>query len=292
MRITNHYSLPDAIVSAMESMEGDYSRGSSDITVTQLIDPPQIKQLLDKHGDELSEDCSDRLWALMGTAMHNILERAERVALVENRLYMNVNGWKLGGKYDRMCVSGGLLQDYKFSSVWEYIYGLKPERIAQLNILAELAIRDGYDITGLEVVMLFRDWRPGDAERKPDYPQSQIAAINVPLWPQEKRIAYIEERVRLHQKAASGDFIPCTDEERWSEGNKFAVMKKGRKSALKLAESEAAAHQWMMEKGISDADGIHHLEFRPGRYRRCEGYCSVSSVCPQWRVDCETSNNQ
>ena len=198
---------------------------------------------------------------------------------------MEVDGWKVSGKYDRMLAEKGVLQDYKFSSVWEYIHGLKPERIAQLNCLAELAVSNGYGVTKLQVVMMFRDWSATKAKNDHTYPQSQVALIDVPFWKQEKRQAYIAERVRLHKAADNGETIHCTDEERWANGHKWAVMKKGRKSALKVADSEIAAQNWMMEKGISDCDNVHYIEFRKGKYNRCEGYCPVSEFCQQFKHD-------
>lgn len=287
MKVTNNHGLPDAIVSAIQSLQNDYDKGESTITVTQLIDPPQIVALKKQYDDQLTEDASDMLWSLMGSAMHLILERAETSALVEERLYMEVNGWTLGGKYDRLHVENKTLQDYKFSSVWEFIFGLKPERVAQLNILAELARRNGYQIDKLEVVMLFRDWRPNDAKHKDGYPQSQIARINVPVWTSQQCMDYINERVAIHQKAAAGDVPHCTDEERWANGSKWAVMKKGRKTALRVCDSEEQARSWMLDKGVAENDGVHYIEFRQGEYIRCNRYCPVASVCPQWAHDKE-----
>ena len=277
MKLTNNTGLPDAIYQAAMKQQSDYvtGKGDGDISATTLIAPPQIDALVREHGDALSEDVEQRLWAIMGTAMHNILEAAETVAKVEERLYGEFAGWKVSGKYDRLIVDAGTLQDYKFASVWEAIHGVKPERIAQLNVLAELAIRNGYDIKALEVVMLFRDYSKTKAQTQKDYPQQQIARIKVPLWSQDKRVAYIEERVKLHQAARSGTRIHCTDEERWVNGQKWAVMKKGRKSAVKLHDSEEDAY-WH-----ANSESNLSVEYRPGVNVRCEEYCNVAQFCPQ-----------
>jgi len=52
----------------------DTHRVGGDISVTQLIDGPRIRILKGKHDYE--SDVVDNLYALMGTALHNILERA------------------------------------------------------------------------------------------------------------------------------------------------------------------------------------------------------------------------
>ena len=41
----------------------------SDISVTQLIDSPQILSLRKENRDKISEDVSDRVWAVWGSAV-------------------------------------------------------------------------------------------------------------------------------------------------------------------------------------------------------------------------------
>ena len=58
-----------------------YSRGKADISVTELINPPQIAVLKRVHRNDIEEDLVDRFWALMGTNIHKILEDAADAAL-------------------------------------------------------------------------------------------------------------------------------------------------------------------------------------------------------------------
>lgn len=69
--ITNKFGLPQTIVDACKH---DTHRVSGDISVTQLIDAPQVRILKRKHDYET--DASEMLYAMMGTALHHILERA------------------------------------------------------------------------------------------------------------------------------------------------------------------------------------------------------------------------
>ena len=159
--------------------------------------------------------------------------------------------------------------------MWEYIYGLKPERIAQLNILVELCHQNGYDnVRNAEVVMIFRDWSKTKAKHDSQYPQHQVARLNVEVWPQEKRMAYIRERVMLHQM----DEPPiCTQEERWQDDDVFAVMKNGNKRAAKLCKSRMEAEVW-----IADRHGFTIVE-RPSVAKRCEDYCGVKQWCKLYK---------
>jgi hypothetical protein len=63
----------------------------------------------------------------------------------------------------------------------------------------------------------------------------------------------------------------CTDEERWTTPQKFALMKNGAKRATKLFDIKPETVE----------DG-YFIEHRPAVYRRCEDYCSVSKFCPIW----------
>ncbi len=206
MKLTNKYGLPTAIANAVKGFQDDYTNShtkKSDISVTGLLAPPQQKALTSQHETELTEDVSDRIWALMGQSIHSLLEKAETKASVEDRLYGTYDGWIVSGQYDRMTCSEKTLQDYKFCSVWEVIYGLKEDRIAQLNILAQLAIDNGHDVTHLEVVAIFRDWQKKKAKNDRSYPQSQVKRIKVPLWDEQKRLEYISERIDLHRRVVA-----------------------------------------------------------------------------------------
>lgn len=261
--LTNRYNLPAPLVRAIRN--DPYDGGDGQISVTRLLQPPQITKL--SKGREIVEDASDRIWALLGQAVHTILERAntgEAGVVVEKRIYREILGWRVSGKFD--VWEEGILSDYKITSV--YARGGKIEWENQLNLLNALCHWHGITIERLQVVAIFRDWRPKEA-MKEGYPQSQVAVIPVALWPKERAEAYLEERVRLHQQ---DEVPPCTDEERWHQPDKWALMKKGGKRAVKLFD--------LKPEIILTKD--QYWEHRPGSYPRCESYCPASKFCPQW----------
>jgi hypothetical protein len=124
------------------------------------------------------------------------------------------------------------------------------------------------------------------AELKPDYPQSQIAVVDIPVWTLEEQEAFIEGRVLLHQAAQkavdSGEpLVYCTDEERWVRGETWALMKEGRKSAVKLYDNEAEANEACTQSGSG-----HYIDHRRGSAVRCSGnFCLVSNFCRQWQEE-------
>ena len=143
--------------------------------------------------------------------------------------------------------------------------------------------KNGVEVRKLQVVNLIRDWSKHQVKKSKDYPECQVSVQNVPLWPEEKTMKYIYGRVKLHQNAEdtlSDDLPKCTPEERWERPIKYAVMKIGRKSALRLLESQKDADKYIEDKNLDDK---HYIDVRQGESVRCESYCNVSPFCNQYQ---------
>jgi hypothetical protein len=265
--ITNKHGLPEALVAAVQN---DPYAGGGDISVTKLIDAPQRRVLWRQHRDEVEEDVSERIWALLGQAVHHILERAGTDTLVEQRLFADIEGWTLSGQFDRLHLASQTLSDYKVTTT----YKAKGDAnwTKQLNILRWLAAKNDIAVEKLEIVAIFRDFRRSEAGRNPEYPQQAVKVIDIPVWTLEETEEYIRQRIKLHQVAQEGMSVPCTDDDRWYSGNKWALMKPGGKRALRVLDEEP---DFVPEGTI--------VQVRPGKYRRCEEYCEVSRWCSQWQ---------
>lgn len=98
--ITNRQNLPNPIVNAIEKWRAKYDRGESDITVTQLIAPPRKVVLETDNRDKIVEDAADLVYSTLGSAMHAILEESAEEGMKEERLYMKIGGWNVGGQID------------------------------------------------------------------------------------------------------------------------------------------------------------------------------------------------
>lgn len=281
MKLTNRLNLPQPIVSAVTRQE--YSRGDAHISVTELIGPVQKSVLEREHYNELSEDVADRIFALLGTTMHKILQDHNSTGVAERRLTIEVEGWKLSGGMDAYY-DHGLLQDYKLTSVYALKDGPKPEHVCQLNVYAEILRQHGHKVERLEIVGILRDWSQGQAEREraknPNFPQQQVVILSVPVWTPERAQKYIRERVILHQKARQGDIAECTPDERWAKPEQWAVMRKGLKNAVRgglyLTEAEANA------RAATEVGG--HVQHRPANAgMRCKMYCAAQPFCQQYK---------
>jgi hypothetical protein len=279
MRLTNRLSLPQSIVNAVS--RDNYSRGDAHISVTGLISPPRKRVLEIQHGDHLTEDVSDRIWALFGQVTHGILERHDDEAKTEERLYIERAGWRISGQFDRLVLETGVLGDYKITSTYSVKDGAKGEWIAQANIYALMLREHGYTVNSLQVVVILRDWQRSKAQHDSGYPQAPVLVIDVPMWPADQTEAYIIERLRAHGLAQH--VLPlCTPEERWERPAKFALMKEGNKRATSLHDTREEAEAAMVV-AMSDARKgvVFKVDERPAEQVRCESYCPCRPVCRQ-----------
>ena len=78
---------------------------------------------------------------------------------------------------------------------------------------------------------------------------------------------------------ADNDIPPCTSEERWEKPTKFAVMKEGRKSAVRVLETQEDAEKLAGELGKN-----HSVQIRPGESTRCAEYCSAADYCNYYKT--------
>lgn len=281
MKITNKFNLPQPFV---DLVSGDtYSKGESDITTTGLAQPPKIAELTRRHSGEITMDASEKVWTMMGTANHYVLEqialRNPERYVTEQRFYLDIDGVKLGGQIDLFDRETETLWDYKVSSVYKAMSDDKLEWAKQANVNKLLCEHNGFHPKKLAILLVMKDWKRKEAEFKADYPKCAIQEIPLPIWREEETLAYIKSRINLHNAAKLievEDAIPvCTEEERWAKPTTWAVLKeKGAKRAVNGGvyelESEAIAHA----KRISGA-----IEKRDGSNPRCENYCQVRQWC-------------
>ena len=281
--ITNKLNLPqpivDGIIKGRDEYAASYDGKSADISATTLIAPPQIRVLKMLHSEEISQDASDMLWAYFGTAIHGYLEYNSGDSISEKRLYWTdlQTDMRLAGQFD--LLENSILFDYKLTSVWATMTGVKTEWEQQLNVLAFLCYHNNLKVDGLKIIAMYRDWSATKAKFDSQYPQHQINPMDVKLWTTLEQAKYVSDRLILHHRAEHHGEIPeCTDEERWASPAKWAVMKGGRKSAVRLLDSEEDANAYM--EAIT-AKGAYAVVERPKEYKRCQEYCSVLPWCVQ-----------
>lgn len=290
MILTNKYDLPQPLVAAIKN---DQYVFHGDRSTTGLICPPRIHQLCKRHDLEIEEDVSDGIWRLVGNNTHDILERAGGLmqkeehlfgagVIVEKRFNVRMLDWVVGGRIDLFEEAIGRLTDWKLTSVWGAVHGIKPEHEQQLNMNAFfMHMNNIFHIRTLWLVLILRDWSKHKARQDNSYPKCQVAVQNIRLRPYPEIKRFIEERIRLHQASETMPddvLLPCTDEERWKRPDSYAVMKKGGKRALRCLDSYEKAKVWMQQNKRGD-----EIDFREGTFPRCEDYCNAAPWCNQWQ---------
>ena len=280
MPLTNEYGAPDAFVRAIE---GDpYSKGDADFSATELLKPPQIVRLYNKHEDTVTSDVRDEWWKLLGKGVHNVLE-GHGEGSCEERFFAECEGMKISGAID-LLGDDGAVTDYKVTSVFTIQRGLKTDWEQQLNIYAWLLRQNDITATSLTIVGLCRDWVKSRAEAKRDYPQSPIVPIKVPLWRPERQDDFVAGRVRVHTMENT---IPCTPEERWARGG-YTVLGGGLKPKSLDTLNEAANYINTKQK----PGRTFSIKEGGAKFVRCEGWCPVSDHCPQWRGGAGEQSNR
>lgn len=218
MKITNRLNLPRPIIRALEAdpYDGPGPHGR-EISVSQLIGPPQIRSLMAEHESEVEQDASDMLHALLGTAFHAVLARgAHPSEVIERRFAVHVNGWTVSGQVDRYLPDKGLLQDWKTCSAWKVMLGGNSDWEAQLNCYAWILRKLGRKVERLEVVAFLKDLAEvRKTAKRRNLPESDVVVLAIPLWEQEKAETFVRERVAAHEAALTGKPAPCSPVETW-----------------------------------------------------------------------------
>lgn len=283
---TNKHDAPSVLFKLLGREK--YSKGDAKASVTQLISSPRQVLLKKKHDHMIQVDISDRLYALFGSAVHDMIDRGcdEEDHITEERLFTEVDGWKISGGIDvqRISDNGVKVLDWKVTSVSKIMYGSYEDWEKQLNVYAYLVQKEkNLEVEGLEVCAILRDWKKSDIGKSPNYPSSPIVPITIPLWTYKAQENYIKERIALHKDAARamewGEDLPhCTPEETWEKPTLYAVGLPNGKRAAKVYENIKEAEEHVAKSKIPGLAVI----VRPGRKIRCEEYCEVSRWCNQF----------
>ncbi len=281
MTITNKLNLPDPIVKAIQANwyggHGEHRFAS----VTELLKPTKQLLLSRRHADEVEQDASEMIWTLMGSAIHRVVEAAEiDECFQEERLAVSFQGERITGGFD--LYQGGIISDFKFISVWSYVFGSRiREWTAQLNLYAYMLERQGFEVEGIEVICVFRDWSRHKAA-DPQYPKP-VERISLELWDREKTEAFLRERIAeiKSNESLPDDLIPaCTPEERWEGPDTLAVMKPGGKRALRVFDNVLEAREFAL--GNKEADNLVVVE-RSDPPKRCMNFCPMNRFCHFYR---------
>lgn len=280
MILTNKQGMPDAFVKAVtlepHNKEGEYS-------ATTLLKGACETLLTSRHFDEIEVDVSDMVWAIWGQAVHAIFEKQSDAGFKEERFEVPVLNSKVTGRVDLYDMENEVLYDWKTASVWKVKFNDFDDWKKQGLIYAWLMKKHGLNVKRCEFWALLKDHSKAEARRNSDYPFSPACKFAFDVT--EKELAEIEkfifEKIEQLEKAetvADEELSECSKDERWATDDAFAVMKEGRKSAVRVFEKKEDA-----ETMLNSLDDKYWLQERKGESKKCIDYCNCKNFCPFYK---------
>lgn len=288
--ITNELGLPQPFVDAATS---DYTPTEGRYSVTRTLGGTCEAVLLRRHNDELDGDVADYLWAIFGSAVHQILENAKETddQIKENKLFVDMgDGYTLSGIFDLYDDATGTVTDYKTTSCWKVIFGETEDWRLQTLTYCWMLRKTGFDAHRGEIVALIKDHSKREAAKRDDYPKHPVVKYEWDFTDDD--FAFIEDRlqkwfgaVRIQEGRPDDELTPCKPNHRWHKDDKWAVMRKGQKRAVKLFDNCGDAEkfaEWLKDQPSNKGKALY-IEFRQGEDTKCKSYCSVADFCPYGR---------
>lgn len=280
--LTNKLGLPQPFVDAATD---NHKRTAGRYSVTETLGGTCEAVLKRRHLDEVEEDVADRVWAIFGTAIHKVLQEAKAEPWQEREKWVcvPVGDFEMSGVFDLYDSHEHKVTDWKTCSVWKTQVGDFKDWQTQVLTYCWMLERLGRKARHGEVVAIMRDHSMRDAKTKPEYPTHPVLKVS---WDfSEADIEAAGERVGewfadLAEQLSrpDSDLVPCSPEDRWSKPTRWAVMKDGRKKAVRVFDDEGTAEAYLETVG----DG-HHIERREGEDTKCMSYCPVAKFCPHGR---------
>lgn len=280
MKVTNRLHLPEAFVKAVSverhNKAGCYSATTLNKGTKEII-------LQERHWDEFTVDAADSVWATFGTAVHSIMEKYEDGNFHEEKFDIAVLKSRVTGVVDSYDMERGIINDWKTASVYKIMKADFSDWYKQGMTYAWLLKQNGLDVRCCRFIALLKDHSMTKAETDSSYPQAPVYTYEFEVTPEEleqagARIMAKVKDIEAAELLGDDDIAPCTPEERWADGDKWAVMKNGRKTAIRVFDTEIDAENCAGELGNS-----HYVEHRPAVSRKCGKYCLCKDFCSFYR---------
>ncbi|WP_147613044.1 DUF2188 domain-containing protein [Treponema pectinovorum] len=280
MKVTNNLHLPQAFVKAV-SVERHNKKGS--VSATTLNKGVKEIILTERYYDDLSVDASDSIWAVFGTAVHSIFEKFEDGNFHEEKIETKVLNTTVTGTVDSYDMKNGIIYDWKTASVYKVMLGDFKDWKQQGLVYAMLLKEQGLDVNKCRFIALLKDHSKSKARTDDSYPQSPVFVYEFDVFEEdiESTKLRVAEKIKLLEESEdkTDEEIPvCTKEERWADDDKFAVMKNGRKTAIRVFGDKTDAENLLATLGAG-----HFIERRPAQDRKCGDYCICKDFCSYYK---------
>lgn len=280
MVITNELNLPQALVDACDV---NPHNAPNTVSATTLKSGTREILLTKRHWGEMTDDVSNRIWTLFGTAVHALLEKESTNTFVEEKFEKQIGKYKVTGRLDCYDMKQKIIFDYKTATIWKYKMGDFSDWKFQGLVYAWLLKEQGLEVKECRFVMMFKDFSKSKAKTESGYPRKPVYVYkfdvtDYDLQEIEKKIIAKVKELEESENLADNELPLCTAEERWAKPSTWAVMKQGRKTAIRVFEDKNLAEQM-----LKSLDGNHYLQERQGTDGKCTGYCGCCEFCSYWQ---------
>lgn len=276
MKVTNKLHLPEAFVKAVSVERHNRAECYSATTLNK-----GTKEIIlqERYWNEFSTDAADNVWAVFGSAAHSIMEKYEDGNFHEEKFDIAVSDSRVTGVVDSYDMERGIINDWKTASVYKIMKADFSDWHRQGMTYAWLLKQNGLDVRRCRFIALLKDHSMTKAETDGSYPQSPVFVYEFEVTPEAvetagARITAKVKDIEAAEKMVDDDIEPCTAEERWADADKYAVMKNGRKTAVRVFDTLIEAENCAGELGNS-----HYVEHRPAVSRKCGKYCLCKDFC-------------
>ena len=281
MIITNKFNLPTAFVNLAQDEHGFKEK---EYSVTTLLQPIREIMLKRRFYNEIEEDVADRIWAIFGSAVHKVMEEADKTGFAELHLKEKIkDDYYLTGICDLYNEEAMTVEDYKTCSVFKILNADFDDWKKQGLMYAWLLRKQGKYTSKLRFHALMKDWSSRDYRFRGEkwYPEHPIWTWEYEITESDMQMieSFIYDKFDEIIKYESADELPlCSMEERWNPGDKYALKKPGAKRAIKVCDTLAEAQ--------AQAAGLE-IETRKGEDKKCIDYCRCCKFCDYWRKNYE-----
>ena len=211
------------------------------------------------------------------------MEKYEDGNFHEEKFDIAVSKSRVTGVVDSYDMERGIINDWKTASVYKIMKGDFSDWYKQGMTYAWLLKQNGLDVRCCRFIALLKDHSMTKAETDSSYPQAPVFTYEFEVTPEEleqtgARITAKVKDIEAAELLGDDDIAPCTAEERWADSDKYAVMKNGRKTAVRVFDQLEAAANCAGELGNS-----YYVETRPAVSRKCGKYCLCKDFCSFYR---------
>lgn len=250
MKLTNKNNLPKVFEKILDSQ---YESKPNSFGATTLLKPVQEIILERRYSHEMIEDIGNRIPMLIGTAVHDYLERHDDDDYVEMYLkHEIIPNYFVSGKIDKYDENSFSVVDYKTAKVNKIVHEDFDDWRMQGLIYAWLLYKNKYHVEKIRFIALLKDWsmfaynHNYSSDRY--YPDSGVYVYEFKV--DATSIKNIDDyltnkmtQIRDWQNLKDKDLLEKPIEEKWQPKKTYAVIKNGKKRARKVFDKKDHALQ-------------------------------------------------